>query len=91
MNLAKMSKNGSISLPVEIQRFFGLKPGDKVLFYQNGDGEIVVDKASADSLKKAQIGLLTFRELAKKKEQEDEQLVFGSSQNGDEPLPFEIL
>ncbi len=33
MNLAKISANGQITVPVEIRRLLGLKSGDKILFY----------------------------------------------------------
>lgn len=54
MNLAKISSNGQITLPVEIRRLLGLKSGDKVLFFQKPSGEIVIDNASTDALLKAQ-------------------------------------
>ena len=34
MNLAKISANGQITVPVEIRRQLGLKSGDKILFLQ---------------------------------------------------------
>ena len=40
MNLAKISANGQITVPVEIRRQLGLKSGDKMLFFQNQNGEI---------------------------------------------------
>ena len=55
MNLAKISANGQIKVPVEIRRRLGLKPGDKILFLQNQDGEIVLSNASAAAVRKAQI------------------------------------
>lgn len=54
MNLAKVSSNGQITLPVEIRRILGLKSGDKVLFFQKQDGEIVLSNASAAAIRKAQ-------------------------------------
>lgn len=54
MNLAKISANGQITLPVEIRRLLRLKSGDKVLFFQKPSGEIVIDNASADALLKVQ-------------------------------------
>lgn len=54
MNLAKVSANGQITLPVEIRRLLGLRSGDKVLFFQTPSGEVVVDNASAQALMKAQ-------------------------------------
>ena len=47
MNLAKISANGQITVPVEIRRQLGLKSGDKILFFQKQNGEIVVSNASA--------------------------------------------
>ena len=54
MNLAKISSNGQITVPVEIRRLLGLKSGDKILFFQNQDGEIVVSNASAQAIRRAQ-------------------------------------
>jgi len=50
MNLAEISANGQITLPVEIRRLLGLKTGDKVLFFQKQDGEIVLSNASAKAI-----------------------------------------
>jgi AbrB family looped-hinge helix DNA binding protein len=54
MNLAKISANGQITVPVEIRRMLDLKTGDKVLFFQNPDGDVVVSNASAAAIRKAQ-------------------------------------
>ena len=54
MNLAKISANGQITVPVEIRRQLNLKSGDKILFLQNQNGEIVVSNASAAAILKAQ-------------------------------------
>lgn len=54
MNLAKISSNGQITVPVEIRRLLGLKSGDKVLFFQNKDGDVVINNASAKAIYKAQ-------------------------------------
>ena len=54
MNLAKISSNGQITVPVEIRRLLGLKSGDKILFFQKQNGEIVVSNASAQAICKAQ-------------------------------------
>ncbi len=54
MNLAKLSANGQITIPVEVRRLLGLKSGDKVLFFQKQDGEVVVSNASAQAIRKAQ-------------------------------------
>ena len=55
MNLAKISSNGQITVPVEIRRLLGLKSGDKILFLQKQNGEIVVRNASAQAIHKAQV------------------------------------
>lgn len=54
MNLAKISANGQITVPAEIRRQLGLKSGDKILFFQKPNGEIVVSNASAKAILKAQ-------------------------------------
>lgn len=54
MNLAKISANGQITVPVEIRRILGLKAGDKILFFQKPNGEIVINNASAQAIYKAQ-------------------------------------
>jgi bifunctional DNA-binding transcriptional regulator/antitoxin component of YhaV-PrlF toxin-antitoxin module len=56
MNLATVSAGGIITMPVEILRSLGVKSGDKILFFRNENGEIVVDSASANAqaLSKAQ-------------------------------------
>ena len=54
MNLEKVSANGQITVPVEIRRQLGLKSGDKILFFQKQNGEIVVSNASAAAIQKAQ-------------------------------------
>ena len=57
MNLAKISANGQITVPVEIRRLLGLKSGDKVLFFQKQDGEVVMSNASAQAIRRAQAAL----------------------------------
>lgn len=54
MNLAKLSANGQITVPAEIRRLLGLKSGDKILFFQNQVGEVVLSNASATAIRKAQ-------------------------------------
>jgi AbrB family looped-hinge helix DNA binding protein len=54
MNLARVSANGQITVPVEVRRVLKLKEGDKVLFYQKGDGEIAVSNASLVAIAEAQ-------------------------------------
>ena len=54
MNLAKISDNGQITVPIEIRRLLGLKSGDKIMFFQKPNGEIVINNASAQAIYKAQ-------------------------------------
>lgn len=54
MNLAKVSANGQITVPVEIRKLLGLRSGDKILFVQKDNGEIVINNASAQAIYKAQ-------------------------------------
>jgi AbrB family looped-hinge helix DNA binding protein len=53
MNLAKVSTNGQITVPVEIRRLLKIKDGDKVLFYQKRNGEIVINNTSLVAIQEA--------------------------------------
>ena len=46
MNIARVSANGQITVPVEIRRMLRLRKGDKVLFYKKDNGEVVVSNSS---------------------------------------------
>lgn len=54
MNLARVSANGQITVPVEIRRALRLKEGDKMLFFQKENGEIVVNNTSLVAITEAQ-------------------------------------
>lgn len=54
MNLAKLSSNGQVTVPVEVRRRLHLVPGDKVLFLEKDNGEMVVVKAELAALAQAQ-------------------------------------
>ena len=54
MNLAKVSANGQVTVPVEIRRKLNLKEGDKILFFERNNGEVLIDNASATALLNAQ-------------------------------------
>lgn len=54
MNLAKLSTNGQITVPAEVRRRLRLAPGDKLLFVENPNGEVVIAKAGLTALAQAQ-------------------------------------
>lgn len=54
MNLAKISTNGQITIPAEIRKKLSLKSGDKILFLQKANGEIVIQNSSRLAIGKAQ-------------------------------------
>lgn len=54
MNLAKLSANGQITVPAEVRRRLHLVPGDKLLFLEKPNGEVVVVKAGLTALAQAQ-------------------------------------
>ena len=49
MNLVKLSANGQITVPIEVREILKLKTGDKILFVQNENGEIVIHNASTQA------------------------------------------
>jgi len=42
MNLAKVSCNGQITVPVEIRRALQIKSGDKIIFMQSNNGDVLI-------------------------------------------------
>jgi AbrB family looped-hinge helix DNA binding protein len=54
MNLAKLSANGQITVPVEIRKKLNLKEGDKILFFESPNGEVMINNASASAILNAQ-------------------------------------
>ncbi len=73
MDLAKLSSNGQITVPIEIRRLLGLKSGDKVLFFQKPNGEVVIHNASAQALMKAQKAFAGVAEKLGVKDEDDVQ------------------
>ena len=84
MNLARVSSNGQITVPIEIRRMLGLKSGDKILFFQKPDGEIVVTNASANAIVKAQAAFAgVAQELGLRSEEDVQALVDETRKSGD--------
>jgi len=50
MNLARISANGQVTIPVEVRRQLKLTSGDKLVFLSNKDGEIVVKSLNVSVL-----------------------------------------
>lgn len=75
MNLAKISANGQITVPVEVRRLLQVKSGDKLLFIQNAEGDIVVRNASEMALLDAQRAFAGVAEELKLENEEDVQKV----------------
>ena len=73
MNLAKISANGQITVPIEIRKLLKLKTGDKILFYQKQDGDIVLSNASAKAILKAQNALSGMAEALEIQNEDDVQ------------------
>lgn len=84
MNLAKLSANGQITVPVEVRRRLGLKSGDKILFFQNEDGEVVLSNASATAIRKAQAAFAGLAEKLGVKDEDDVQALVDEVRYGRE-------
>lgn len=82
MNLAKISANGQITVPVEIRRLLGLKSGDKILFLEKQDGEIVVSNASAMAIRKAQAAFAGAADAMGVRDEEDVQALVDELRRG---------
>lgn len=82
MNLAKISSNGQITVPVEIRRLLGLKSGDKILFFQNREGEVVLSNASASAIRKAQLAFAGAAEAMGVNNEDDVQALISDLRHG---------
>ena len=82
MNLAKVSANGQITVPIEIRRLLALKTGDKVLFMQKQDGDIVISNASANAIRKAQAAFAGAAEAMGVANEEDVQRLVNDLRHG---------
>lgn len=54
MNLAKVSTMRQITIPMDICKLLKIKPGQKVLFTEKKNGEVVIRNASIEALDEAQ-------------------------------------
>ena len=84
MNLAKLSANGQITVPVEIRRLLGLRSGDKLLFFQKQDGEVVVSNASAQAIRRAQTAFSGAAEALGVSDEDDVQTLIDEVRYGKE-------
>jgi antitoxin PrlF len=57
MNLAKVSSNGQVTVPIEIRRKLNIKEGDKILFLENTNGEIILQNSSRFAIRETQAAL----------------------------------
>jgi len=53
MNLARMSANGQLTVPIEIRKKLGVKDGDKVIFFEE-NGRIVMENSVRIALRDVQ-------------------------------------
>lgn len=75
--------NGQITVPIEIRRLLGLKSGDKILFIQKQDGEIVVSNASSKSILKAQTAFAGAAEIMGVYDENDVQALVDETRYGE--------
>ena len=70
MELAKVTSKGQITIPVEIRKKLHLKPGDKVLFIEEG-GKIRVTNSSLAALSAIQVEMEGEAEKNNLKDEQD--------------------
>ena len=54
MNMAKVSVNGRITVPVAIRRKLGLRGGSRLLFVESADVDVIVTNAATAAIVRAQ-------------------------------------
>jgi len=55
MDTAKVTTNGQVTIPADFRRLLNIKPGNKVLFFQRENGDVVIENASLVERAKSQI------------------------------------
>jgi len=70
MNLAKVSANGQVTVPVEIRKKLGVKDGDKIIFIEE-NGRIVLENSVRVALKDVQAAFRGEAERLGLKNEED--------------------
>lgn len=71
MDVAAVSANGQITVPADVRRELGLKPGDKIAFVRNEYGDITVVRPIASVLIEAQRAFARAAEEGGLKDAED--------------------
>ena len=56
MNLARVSSNGQITVPIEIRRKLAIREGDKIVFFEK-NGEIIIKNSSLLAIRETQAEL----------------------------------
>ena len=56
MNLARVSSNGQITVPIDIRRKLAIQEGDKIIFFEK-NGEVVLKNSSVFAIREAQADL----------------------------------
>jgi len=64
INLSTVTTNGQVTIPAEVRRLLGVKPGNKVLFFQRANGDVVIGNATVAAIKGAQAALVGVAEKA---------------------------
>lgn len=82
MNLARLSANGQVTVPIEIRRKLMLKEGDKILFVERENGEIVINNASSTAILKAQKALDGMAEVMGVRNEDDVQALIDEVRYG---------
>lgn len=70
METSKVTANGQVTIPADFRKLLGIKPGNRVLFFQRNNGDVVIENASVAAFRKAQSA---FAEAAKDFELNDEE------------------
>ena len=53
MELAKITSKGQITIPVQVRKMLGVKDGDKVVFWNDGN-RIIIENSTRLAIKEAQ-------------------------------------
>lgn len=49
MVLAKVTSKGQVTVPVEIRKKLNISDGNKILFYENEQGQVIIENANVSA------------------------------------------
>lgn len=71
LNIAKVTSKGQITLPSDVRSMLGVRTGDKIIFINDGQGNVILRNSNLEALERAQEKFARAAEEADLKDEDD--------------------